>query len=643
MSTPSNAEAEAAMKDVHPLTDVNDHHDDGEDGHTIALSNQLSKLWNGEHGETISVTVHIEADEEEALKQALGELALLSGIQKDNDAHQNQQDATSSTGSMTDDEFMSRAVRESRYGKFPFARFVRDEATPPTPLDLLVMDAGILSLVQQAFTVCQDCNHHGNHSAPEEDTDVVQVYPRLVDARVVSNVNLCSGNSENRDRDSTTMETTYRKYWNMIHSGKKQDNNTNTLPSSFARHLLLVTVPLSFCDRIKWTNIQMAFLDPQQQAAIPITGATTSQSTRNISVTAETTNAEEDNQSSSTIQVGLKLLFRDPRSTSYLEGGDAAFIRYLEHGQTWMARMRPLQRSALGVPPPGHAYWTNKNSGLQALQQLKKRHYGGDEAMSAMDLMEPYYNKPQSINTVAPPPKFPTPQPPNGANERHPDKTYLEPTRWVEPDDIQTTAQESVDASFISPSQMKQFQDEGYLFLHGVFPPPVLEDGIAAANQLWPANNDDATAETSAAHQHACHHHRYSARDFAFPFRDDRLNQMTLESRLLSVVQQLLGVQTTSAMRIMQSACFAKRGTPTVAGDGDGVAANGENEKNAPVNPGNQPMHWDFGSNTLLTPSRCPSHWADNVEEVQVIDVCVCCAVGTGFYSSCKCIVLQTH
>jgi len=75
------------------------------------------------------------------------------------------------------------------------------------------------------------------------------------------------------------------------------------------------------------------------------------------------------------------------------------------------------------------------------------------------------------------------------------------------------------------------------------------------------------------------------------------LNEITLNPNLLRVVSQLMDVPI-HRIRITQSACFAKRGPDETQ------LNNGIDSSNHDVDyfeNGNQPIHQDFGNNTLLT------------------------------------------
>jgi len=495
------------------------------------IASFLEKIWDGE---TISIVVGIKADEEEALKQGLRELSLLG--ERGKNAYS---DSAEKCSNVSENFLIVGAINRSRYGKFPF---FRDEVPAPTPMDDLALDAGVLDFVSKAFTSYKDEDGILSDSSHKKHTTASHpVYPKLVDARLV---NLFDKES------SHTIEIEYRDYWNLISTSSKTGNAS--------RQLILVTIPLSFTDRIKSSNINVTFFDPSKTVQV------------------------QTHQNHQSIKPALKILFRHP-DTQYLESGDMAIIRYLEHAQPWIASLNLMQRSAIGFPPPWHSYWQDVDSFKQVERRF--RNCGMDFGPYRID---------QAVTKVHTPLQ-PIPQHPHMSKEYHPDKTYLEPCRLVDPEQVSLL----YGIPSLTDDQIRQFRDDGYLFLDGIFPSEVIDSAVDAAEMLWPDEGHLGDR-------------KLSIRDFSFPFRDNRLNTLTTHDNLLTVIKQLLGVEMTNDIRIMQSICVPKRGTSVdtkVIEDCDNTCE--------PMTPGNQKMHWDFGNNTLLVPSRTPSNWSQ-VEEIQV-------------------------
>jgi hypothetical protein len=286
--------------------------------------------------------------------------------------------------------------------------------------------------------------------------------------------------------------------------------------------------------------------------------------------------------------------------------GGGSYIRYAAGGK-WFASLSPLQRASLGFPPPGHWYWQQKGTLSQAVARYEQfgfdpLPYNTDYYTVKKDNNEKnhvendlvYYNN-DAETTLG--------------NCYDPNKTYKNPKRLIQPEPVVSLLEQqdqhhsgtynanSFDSTLklLSNEQVQKFHNDGYLFLENIFPPDVIENAVLAANELWPEN-----AATPS----------ISPKFFSFPFEDARLNEITLHPNLLAIMCQLLQVHL-SDLRLTQSACFAKRGLTNDQNVND-VATDYSRHG------GNQPMHLDFGNNTLLTPARSKFLWNDP-EEVQGI------------------------
>jgi len=142
----------------------------------------------------------------------------------------------------------------------------------------------------------------------------------------------------------------------------------------------------------------------------------------------------------------------------------------------------------------------------------------------------------------------------------------------------------------LNEAQVAHWRENGWIFLDGIWPSALIEEGSRAAEDMWP---------------HLTVRYEEAYKLAGFPYADDSLNQITLHPRLLGAVGQLLG-RPTHEVRLTQALLLGKNGPK-------------DDKPRAPKDwPGNQGIHLDFGNNTLLTPARSTGQWK-GVEEVQGI------------------------
>eukprot|EP01050_Picozoa_sp_SAG11_P011960 SAG11_NODE_1300_length_5261_cov_8.900232_6_plen_138_part_00 len=79
---------------------------------------------------------------------------------------------------------------------------------------------------------------------------------------------------------------------------------------------------------------------------------------------------------------------------------------------------------------------------------------------------------------------------------------------------------------------------------------------------------------------------------------------MGLHPNLLGCVRQLLGVANVDELRLLQHTVTAKFGFPATPTDADAKEEPGSKHGWGEEAAGEQPLHQDFGNNTLLTPAR---------------------------------------
>ena len=261
-----------------------------------------------------------------------------------------------------------------------------------------------------------------------------------------------------------------------------------------------------------------------------------------------------------------------------------AFIRNLSGQGPWLAELTPTQRSTLGFPPAGHKFWQQPT----ALSQMIGRYPSLDPepylAAGAAPLAPASYGEGLESTGASSTTELGLYPPP--------------PNRMALPVE---TVEGLPDGLVLTPEQVRQFREEGYLLIHGIWPQELVDRAVDAMRELHP---NKAAGEPDAPPS------RGVTRAGQFPYHNSVLNEMNLHPRFLTAVGQLLDVPE-EEIRLTQSMVGAKQGTETP--DPAEVAPKSW------MNPrGDQPIHLDFGNNTVLFPARSAGHWGAP-EDVQGI------------------------
>ena len=222
--------------------------------------------------------------------------------------------------------------------------------------------------------------------------------------------------------------------------------------------------------------------------------------------------------------------------------------------------LSPSQRTlAFGFPLPGHPYWDRGTVAATAARyELDPSPYldalpGKPVASDAGEEAEV-----KNRRTSAPKPEgwVPLPAP-----------------VWEEPE--QALPLDSTDV--LTPAQIRQWREQGWLVLDNIWPSDVIAAAAAAAEAIYPKPTPSADAPivpgftAGAAAQHE--------RDF--PFSRSALNEVVLHPRILRVAAQLLGTDD-SGVRFYGDVVLGKYGALPPDGDQD--------------------LHLDYGNNTMLVP-----------------------------------------
>eukprot|EP01052_Picozoa_sp_SAG31_P044935 SAG31_NODE_8017_length_1540_cov_1.092991_1_plen_446_part_10 len=281
-------------------------------------------------------------------------------------------------------------------------------------------------------------------------------------------------------------------------------------------------------------------------------------------------------------QTSCPLSFRVTLRASFAEWVSAD--AYVRSAPVRLAQF-PIQLSALGFPHPGHVHWTP-----ESLADVARRYPDVDLSEYSAALRSSA--KADSAAQVA---KLP---------EREGGSFDESGRYWMPIERAQGT--DPLHAP-LSARQVAEFREQGCILIDGIWPRNLISAAVKAAENCDPGceqavnksphyTRNDSTVLHDATH--------------AYPFNSPALNDVTLHPGFLAAVAQLLRVDV-SAIRLTQSALDEKRR----------MAPPDPNEKQNyswAHQDGNQPMHQDFGNNTLLTPARSKSQWADP-NDVQAI------------------------
>ena len=157
----------------------------------------------------------------------------------------------------------------------------------------------------------------------------------------------------------------------------------------------------------------------------------------------------------------------------------------------------------------------------------------------------------------------------------------LDQVKWCDP----TPALPEGHADVLTSQQVQLWHEERFVCVDGIWP----SDLIAREAAQWEARFPVPSADASADELHERMMSEAPAMTFPFGEDMDAANHSTVHLRALRAVAQLLG---TDQIFLTQSGGGAKYGTGTNATPGGYAWGAG----------GDQPMHQDYGGNTLLVP-----------------------------------------
>ena len=157
-----------------------------------------------------------------------------------------------------------------------------------------------------------------------------------------------------------------------------------------------------------------------------------------------------------------------------------AFIRSLSGHGDLMGKLMPTQRSALGFPPPGHAYWQSPSALALAIGRypdFDPTPYIECDGGAPADFMAQFeagagHPSPQELPA------------------RVFDKEYgYEGERLAAPELAAGT-----DGKVLSDEQVQRWRETGYVFISGIWPDEVMDAAASAAADLAPFPLEDGTA-----------------------------------------------------------------------------------------------------------------------------------------------------
>ena len=324
-------------------------------------------------------------------------------------------------------------------------------------------------------------------------------------------------------------------------------------------------------------------------------------------------------------------------------------------GQDWFgSELSPLQRSVVGLPPPGHPYWNRA-----ALEQLEERYPGFDTAPYRAHLLgydgsggggggdggddgrnvqhsgsikatATFLSESERIDSLPTPPWRSDEYAEGGGADSGPSNP-----RWLTPELLPPYSAAAADGPTIaSEEQVEQWRSEGFLCIDGLFPSDLIDRAAIAASLLFP--DDLQSTETGrpfvgeamgeAGYHHTGYRHTGGSSSStggggaqpkaSFPFEREgsmsALNEVSLHPRLLALLSQLLGTEP-EQLRLTQCFITAKFGEAVGCNSAD------QQQQGWHASEDHQPMHRDVGTNSLLQPARDAIQWRPDPEEVQGI------------------------
>ena len=122
---------------------------------------------------------------------------------------------------------------------------------------------------------------------------------------------------------------------------------------------------------------------------------------------------------------------------------------------------------------------------------------------------------------------------------------------WEDPEDVASSAAPSI----LSPAQVQQWKDEGWLVVTGIWPDALIEEARQACEAAWPDGAEG------------------PARRFPFAEETHAMNRVTMSPRYHAVVRQLLADEQEDEPPILLtwSHCLAKHGALGAGGGATGT------------------------------------------------------------------------
>jgi hypothetical protein len=259
----------------------------------------------------------------------------------------------------------------------------------------------------------------------------------------------------------------------------------------------------------------------------------------------------------------------------------------------------PIQLSALGFPPPGHAHWTPAS-----LAEAARRYPALDLHAYAAKLTCQGSGEVEAA--VVAKSELPAREPQRDGGSLDGAGRY-----WVP---VEQAAGTDPLRAPLSARQVEAFREQGCVLIDGLWPAELVAAASRAADICHPAHDQAADrpqrlTRVDAGGRLAKRGHHDAAR--TYPFDAPALNDLTLYPGILAAVAQLMQVEVPE-IRLTQSALNGKRGLQAPLKPGEKLDFSwGQRD-------GNQPMHLDYNNNTLLTPARSTTRWAEP-DEVQAI------------------------
>ena len=137
--------------------------------------------------------------------------------------------------------------------------------------------------------------------------------------------------------------------------------------------------------------------------------------------------------------------------------------------------------------------------------------------------------------------------------------------RWLEPEPALPPSAPGGDV--LTAEQVRKFRDAGFLVVDGLWPAALVEAAAADSAEIY-GTPDSHAAAVALAQQQQRLRDSPSGAGTSFPFAQRSFNSLTLHSRTLRAVAQLLG-QSEQQLRLTQAGAGAKYGAMGQGGPAD--------------------------------------------------------------------------